>query len=585
MLRSTTTKISFHRLTALLLAGSLIFSMASCKPKTNPQEIQESFDAFTDEIFASDITENIINLHWTLAFPENFGITDYKMSLGDFSEEYEEESFEELRDMLKRLEGFDRTVLTEEQQLTYDIMKTYGEDTLKTEGFRLYYDYLSPTNGVQSYLPTLLAEYKFYKEQDVSDYLEILGLFPDYFADLISFATEQADAGFFMPDFEADKVIDQCQQFMADPDAHYMIDSFNLRLDETDFLSQEDKAVYREENEDLIKNTVIPAYGYLAEELGKLKGSAENDAGLYYFENGREFYELLVRDSTGSDKSVEEIEDTILNKMQEDMETIWNMSLDEETFDQMMECPVALEDPYEVLNLLKEGISKDFPVPDELPFEVNYVPASMEEYMNPAYYILPPIDYLENNVIYINNAHSTDDIEQFVTLAHEGFPGHLYQTTYFYGKNPSAIRKLFGFSGYTEGWGTYAEMYAYRLAGIDDDMILLNELNKSYSFALYCLADIGINYEGWTFEDTQSFLGLDEETCREVYEILVEEPALYLAYYGGYLEFMELREKAEDALGEQFDLKEFHTFLLDIGPAQFEIIEDRLDAWLDAHKR
>ena len=582
MLRSTATKISFHRLTALFLAGSLIFSMVSCKPKTNPQEIQESFDAFTDEIFASDITENIINLHWTLAFPENFGIKDYKMSLGDFSEEYEEESFEELRDMLKRLEGFDRNVLTGEQQLTYDIMKTYGEDTLKTEGFRLYYDYLSPTNGVQSYLPTLLAEYKFYKEQDVSDYLEILGLFPDYFADLISFATEQADAGFFMPDFEADKVIDQCRQFMADPDTHYMIDSFNLRLDETDFLSEEDKAVYREENERLIKDTVIPAYGYLAEELGKLKGSAENDAGLYYFENGREFYELLVRDSTGSDKSVEEIEDMILNKMQEDMETIWNMSLDVETFDQMMECPVALEDPYEVLNLLKEGISKDFPVPDELPFEVNYVPASMEEYMNPAYYILPPIDYLENNVIYINNAHSTDDIEQFVTLAHEGFPGHLYQTTYFYGKNPSAIRKLFGFSGYSEGWGTYAEMYAYRLAGIDDDMILLNELNKSYSFALYCLADIGINYEGWTFEDTQSFLGLDEETCREVYEILVEEPALYLAYYGGYLEFMELREKAEDALGEQFDLKKFHTFLLDIGPAQFEIIEDRLDGWLDA---
>lgn len=582
MLRSTTVKISFQRLTALMLAGSLILSMAACKPKTNPEEIQESFDAFTDEIFASDITENIINLHWTLAFPENFGIKDYKISLGDFSEEYEEESFGELRDMLKRLEGFDRKLLTEEQQLTYDIMKIYGEDTLKTEGFRLYYDYLSPTNGVQSYVPTLLAEYKFYKEQDVSDYLEILGLFPDYFADLISFATEQAEAGFFMPDFEADKVIDQCRQFMADPDTHYMIDSFNLRLDETDFLSEEDKAVYREENERLIKDTVIPAYGYLEEELGKLKGSAENDAGLYYFENGREFYELLVRDSTGSDKSVEEIEDMILNKMQEDMEAIWNMSLDAEAFDRMMECPVALEDPYEVLNLLKEGISKDFPVPDELPFEVNYVPASMEEYMNPAYYILPPIDYLENNVIYINNAHSTEDIEQFVTLAHEGFPGHLYQTTYFYGKNPSAIRKLFGFSGYTEGWGTYAEVYAYRLAGIDDDMILLNELNKSYTFALYCLADIGINYEGWTFEDTQSFLGLDEETCREVYEILVEEPALYLAYYGGYLEFVELREKAEDALGEQFDLKEFHTFLLDIGPAQFEIIENRLDTWLDA---
>ena len=582
MIRNTTAKVSFRRLTALLLAGSLIFSIAACKPKKSPQEIQESFDVFTNEIFISDITENIINLHWTLAFPENFGIEDYKISFGDFSEEYEEESFKELRDMLKKLDEFDRELLTEEQQLTYDIMRTYGEDTLKTKGFRLYYDYLSPTNGVQSYLPTLLTEYKFYKEQDVSDYLDALGLFPDYFADLIAFAKEQADAGFFMPDFEADKVIDQCQQFMADPETHYMIDSFNLRLDETDFLSEEDKVVYREENEHLIQDVVIPAYGYLAEELGKLKGSGKNDAGLYYFDKGREFYELLVRDSTGSDKSVKEIENMILDKMQTDLETIWNMALDGDAFDRMMDCPVELDDPYEVLNLLKDGIARDFPVPDELPFEVNYVPASMEEYMNPAYYILPPIDYLENNVIYINNAHSTDDIEQFVTLAHEGFPGHLYQTTYFYGKNPSAIRKLFGFSGYSEGWGTYAEVYAYRLAGIDDTMILLNELNKSYSFALYCLADIGINYEGWTFEDTQDFLGVDEETCREVYEILVEEPALYLAYYGGYLEFVELREKAEEALGEQFDLKEFHTFLLDVGPAQFEIIEDRLDKWLDA---
>ena len=582
MIRNTTAKVSFRRLTALLLAGSLIFSIAACKPKKSPEEIQESFDAFTDEIFISDVTENIVNLHWTLAFPENFGIEDYKISFGDFSEEYEEESFEELRNMLKRLQEFDRELLTEEQQLTYDIMRTYGEDTLKTKGFRLYYDYLSPTNGVQSYLPTLLTEYKFYKEQDVSDYLDALGLFPDYFADLIAFAKEQADAGFFMPDFEADKVIDQCQQFMADPENHYMIDSFNLRLDETDFLSEEDKVVYREENEHLIQDVVIPAYGYLAEELGKLKGSGKNDAGLYYFDKGREFYELLVRDSTGSDKSVKEIENMILDKMQTDLETIWNMALDGDAFDRMMDCPVELDDPYEVLNLLKDGIARDFPVPDELPFEVNYVPASMEEYMNPAYYILPPIDYLENNVIYINNAHSTDDIEQFVTLAHEGFPGHLYQTTYFYGKNPSAIRKLFGFSGYSEGWGTYAEVYAYRLAGIDDTMILLNELNKSYSFALYCLADIGINYEGWTFEDTQDFLGVDEETCREVYEILVEEPALYLAYYGGYLEFVELREKAEEALGEQFDLKEFHTFLLDVGPAQFEIIEDRLDKWLDA---
>lgn len=581
MKKKTTSRTLCRRSTALLLALSLmILPAAACKSGKKAEETQERFDAFTNEVFVSDITENIMNLHWTLAFPENYGIEDYEISFGSFSKEYEEESFRELRDMLKELKEFDYEQLTEDQKLIYDIMLTYGEDNLKTEKFRLYYDYLSPTNGVQSYLPTLLAEYKFYKKQDVADYLDTLRLFPEYFKDLMAFEQEQADNGFFMPDFEADKVIDQCLQFMEDPENHYLIDSFNLRLEETDFLTEEEKESYRAENEDLVRNTLIPAYGYLSDELAGLKGSSENDAGLCYFKDGREFYELLVRDSTGSDKSVKEFEDLIMTNLQNDLENIWNLSLEDDDFDRMMECPVDLSDPYTVLNLLKEGIAGDFPASGELPFKVSYVPASMEEYMNPAYYILPPVDYLENNAIYINNKHSSDDIEQFVTLAHEGFPGHLYQTTYFYGKNPSAIRKLFGFSGYSEGWGTYAEIYAYRLAGLDDKMVQLNELNKTYTLALYCLTDIGINYEGWTFEDTVEFLGVDEDTCREIYEIMVEEPALYLAYYGGYLEFTKLREKAEETLGEKFNLKDFHTFLLDIGPAQFEIIEDRMDEWM-----
>lgn len=582
MKKKTTSRTLCRRSTALLLALSLmILPAAACKSGKKAEETQERFDAFTNEVFVSDITENIMNLHWTLAFPENYGIDDYEISFGSFSKEYEEESFRELRDMLKELKEFDYEQLTEDQKLIYDIMLTYGEDNLKTEKFRLYYDYLSPTNGVQSYLPTLLAEYKFYKKQDVADYLDTLRLFPEYFKDLMAFEQEQADNGFFMPDFEADKVIDQCRQFMEDPENHYLIDSFNLRLEETDFLTEEEKESYRAENEDLVRNTLIPAYGYLSDELAGLKGSSENDAGLCYFEDGREFYELLVRDSTGSDKSVREFEDLIMTNLQNDLENIWNLSPEDDDFDRMMECPVDLSDPYTVLNLLKEGIAGDFPASGELPFKVSYVPASMEEYMNPAYYILPPVDYLENNAIYINNKHSSDDIEQFVTLAHEGFPGHLYQTTYFYGKNPSAIRKLFGFSGYSEGWGTYAEIYAYRLAGLDDKMVQLNELNKTYTLALYCLTDIGINYEGWTFEDTVEFLGVDEDTCREIYEIMVEEPALYLAYYGGYLEFTKLREKAEETLGEKFNLKDFHTFLLDIGPAQFEIIEDRMDEWMN----
>lgn len=587
---------SRKRMLALLLAFTLTFSLSGCVrlpipipgfggPESTAEDEQQRFEEFTNEIFLSEVTLNIINLHFTLAHPEVYGIGDYEVSLGSFSKEEDQESYDSIRDYIEELGEFDYDKLTPEQQLSYDIFLTYSRDALKHEGFRLYNNYLSPTTGMESYIPTLLAEYTFYSERDVQDYLEILHILPSYFEDLMEFEKEQSEAGFFMPDFEVDKVVEQCQQFIEDPENHYLIDSFNLRIEEAEFLDNSAKEEYKAENVRLMQESVFPAFDYLGKELEKLKGTGVNDRGLEAFENGRHFYELLVRESTGSDKSVEEIYDLILEQYYSVLEEILELTEDDkDIFNRMEDCPIDLTDPYMVLNYLKNKMAADFPTPEDLPFEVNYVPESMEEYTNPAYYILPPIDYLQNNIIYINQDHLTGGTEDFVTLAHEGFPGHLFQTTYFYGNNPDKIRKLFSFSGYTEGWGTYAEMYSYRLSEMDDAAIRLNELNKIYTFCLYCLSDIGVNYEGWTCEDTINFfysMGLDEETGRLIFETMVEDPALYLSYFLGYLEFMELKTEAENTLGEAFHLKEFHTFLLDIGPAQFEIIEQRMQAWME----
>lgn len=603
------------RLLAILLTLTLLFSVSGCrsvtvnkknetesvehettkkntddkkeKDKTSKEAKaeQKKFDDYMDEIFLDEIKLNIMNLHCTLAHPENYGIDDYEILLGDFSKEEDEKSYELSKKYMEELGKFDYDLLMSEQQFTYDILKTYLQDSVKYEDFRLYNNYMSPTNGVQSYLPTLLAEYVFYDKQDVEDYLDILESFPKFFEDLMGFEKEQSEEGFFMPDFEVDKVVDQCQEFIADPENHYMIDSFNTRIEKSDFLTAEDKESYKTANAALIKDTVIPAYQYIIDELPKFKGTCKNEGGLANYKNGKKYYEMLVRDSTGSDKSVEEIKEMIEEKSEADFKEVLNISVkNPEAFEHALDCPVDLSNPDKVLNDLKSGIKKDFPAAPDKPFTVNYVPSSMEKYTSPAYYILPPIDNLDNNIIYINQSLASNDIEDFVTLAHEGFPGHLYQTTYFYSSKPQNIRKLFSFSGYTEGWGTYSEIYAYSLAGMDDDAQRMNELNKTYSFAIYCLADIGINYEGWTYDETLDFLsdiGLGEEDSKEIYETMVEEPSLYLAYYVGYLEFMELREEAEHALGDDFSLKEFHTFLLETGPAQFELIHERLQDWIN----
>lgn len=609
---------SIIRFLAFLLTLTLLFSVAGCRSisvskkdsdnKTTEKETEETtkktsggketdknseeakaeqkkFEEYMDEIFRDEIKLNIMNLHCTLAHPENYGIDDYEIILGEFSEEEDEKSYELTRKYLKELKEFDYDLLTSEQQLTYDIFETYVEESLEYEDYRLYNNYMSPLNGMQSYIPTLLAEYVFYDKQDIEDYLDILESFPSFFEDLMGFEKEQSEAGFFMPDFEVDKIVDQCQEFIANPDTHYMIDSFNTRIEASDFLQAEEKENYKTANLSLIKDTVIPAYQYIIDELPKLKGTCKNEGGLAGYKNGKKYYEMLVRDSTGSDKSVEEIKEMIEEKYQADFKEILSLSVkDAEAFENMFDCPVDLSDPLKVLEDLKSGLSKDFPSAPDKPFTVNYVPSSMEKYTSPAYYILPPIDNLDNNVIYINKSLSSGDIEDFATLAHEGFPGHLYQTTYFYSTKPQNIRKLFSFSGYTEGWGTYAEIYSYSLSGTNKNIQRLNELNKTYTFAIYCLADIGINYEGWTYDDTLDFLsaiGISEEDSRTIYETMIEEPSLYLAYYVGYLEFMELREEAEKALGDDFSLKEFHTFILETGPAQFELIRERLQDWIN----
>jgi uncharacterized protein (DUF885 family) len=154
---------------------------------------------------------------------------------------------------------------------------------------------------------------------------------------------------------------------------------------------------------------------------------------------------------------------------------------------------------------------------------------------------------------------------------------------------PAAIRSLLNFGGYVEGWATYVEYYSYHLAGFRENVADFLEANMAANMALYCRLDMGIHYDGWSLSDTASYLknyGItDDSTIQLLYTTMIEEPALYPQYGIGYLEIMELKNTAKEALGDKFELKDFHTFLLDIGPAQFDIITDRLNIWIENQPR
>jgi uncharacterized protein (DUF885 family) len=234
--------------------------------------------------------------------------------------------------------------------------------------------------------------------------------------------------------------------------------------------------------------------------------------------------------------------------------------------------------PAALLAELRQKITTDFPVLPSVSCEVKYVHPSLQEYLSPAFYLTPAIDDYENNVIYINPSSDYDGLELFTTLAHEGYPGHLYQSVYFSSQEPDLLRNLLDVGGYTEGWATYVEMYAYDLWEEDPTYAAICQKNRSFTLGLASLLDIGIHLHGYTPEQVSAFLeklGFSSDTAQSLYNNILQSPANYLQYYVGYLDFCELRDTAK-AQQENFSLREFHRFVLETGPAPFDILNKYL---------
>ena len=495
-----------------------------------------------------------------------------------------------LENSLSALSHYHYEDLTDENKLTYDILKSYLQTAQKGAPYLLYEEPLGEITGIQAQLPVLLAEYPFHDIKDVDTYLSLLSCTPDYFNSLISFEKEKADSGLFIPDSTVDAVVDQCSSFVDMKDSNYLLTTFDERLSKIPGLSSTVKRNYQKKNQEMIANAVVPAYESLIDALLELRGSGKNKKGVCYFPNGKEYYSYVVERDTGSPRSVSEIKKLIHDQISSDLLSIQTLlSKDPELAsrpvsaeappdksDIFLQNQIDRNQPEQILTLLEQKSSAAFPAPPDVTAQVKYVPNAMEPYLSPAFYMVPAIDDQSENVIYINQSRNVDTLKLFTTLAHEGYPGHLYQTTYFAEKNTEPLRSIFNFSGYVEGWATYAEMCSYYLSPLPKDQAALFQKNGSLTLGLYAAADIGIHYDGWSVPDTVRFFSdygiKDTDAIQEIYNLILSDPGNYLKYYVGYLEFMELKKKAMKIDGDEFSQKNFHRAVLDVGPAPFDIV-------------
>lgn len=546
------------------------------------------FEAFTQEVFRNEVSGSSLTLHYSLAHPEKQGIRRKTASLGTVPTDMQN-TYKVYQQYEDKLKAFRYSHLSTENQMTLDSMLLYYHTEKSLGDNYLLQEPLGSSLGIQAQLPVLLAEYAFYEDRDISDYLNLLTTIRPYFQSIIKFEQKKSQAGFFMSDSTLDRILAQCSAFIRNPDENYMLDIFRKKISDYGKLSGPEQQTLILTHQNLMKTEVIPAYQELMTGLEALRDTGKNPRGLAYFKGGKSYYLYLLQSQTGTYVPVKEIEKRLSRQLSSEIGIVGNMLRQNPELLTTLNKGISFTEmkPAQILSSLQKKISSDFPPLEDVSFELKTVHDSMKDYLSPAFYLTPPMDTGTPNVIYINPSANYQGLELFTTLAHEGFPGHLYQTVSFERQNPSGIRNLLDTSGFAEGWATYVEPFAYEYAAdyiLDSsasDLARLAWLNRSINLCMYSLLDIEIHYNGWSQAESASFLkafGIEDSTViSEIYQYILETPGNYLKYYWGYLSLLDLRTAEQKRLGQDFDMKDFHRRVLKIGGVQFPVLEKYID--------
>lgn len=579
------------------------------------QRDEKRFTNLTAKLFAEEMAANTLNLHYTLADPQTFGIHEYEPTLVCYNPDSVLRGQARTENILSSLYSLHPEKLSQADAYLWRLLTRSLENSLALDGYPYYSEPLSPSSGAQAQLPILLAEYAFRCRRDVEDYLALLDQTDEYFASLLRFEQEKAAAGLIMPAAFLQSVREQCDTIVTsqalEEGNHFLQTTFQERLEpllQEGLITAQQAQHYLASNDRLLKTVMLPAYIALGDGLLLLEDDSVVPTGLASLPGGKAYYEQLLISETGSYRPVEEIAQMLAAQFSREYEEIKKIAGKYPEAAQSYDPGKASKFPYtdaaQMLLNLQQQMAADFPsIPaGRADATVKAVSENLEDYCAPAFYLSAPLDDTEDNVIYINRQKTPDGLELYTTLAHEGYPGHLYQTVYHnrsslnMGMRPA--RELLWYGGYQEGWAVYVEFRAYGYAarllqqdGQEEAAVaaLLEAHNRSLQLCLYSMIDILIHHEGASYSEIAKVLenmGItDSDAARSIYNYIVQEPCNYLKYYLGYLEILSLKEEAKKLWGNEYTDYRFHCFFLDCGPSDFTSLEEQLSARSSADSR
>ena len=570
-----------------------ICTVSSCS-FFNKELDPNTFNDYTKELLTPLIGNDEFTQHFLFKDPTSYGLSE----TGDISLPTPTVSNTLSKVLINLifsdLNNYNYDKLNFDQQMTYNIL-TNLVDSINDKTSEMSYldnNYLGSYLGYQAQLPLLLHEYKFYDINDVYNYFSFLDLVPDTFKAYVDFEIEKADEGFGMQNFVIDKVINQCNEFINDAENHFLIKTFEKRIEDL-ILPLNIKNELIETNRQKITGPLIEGYKYIKNNLPILYNKATNNLGLSYYKIGKEYYTYLFHNETGYDISISDAITYINNKVDENYQELNEIIKNNLDIQETAKNSSLLNTtPENQINLYKTLINKNFPKLNYDPnIIINYIDESMENHFSPAAFISSPIDSLENQYIYLNNSSIKDDYNYlYSTLAHEGLPGHLYQDVYFKSQDVNLIRKIIKNSGYAEGWATYAEIYSFSFVEGEDKIVAEYLKNENELLgALQCRLDMGIHYEGWDANDVLAYLntylnGYTIENATKILEQIIEIPTNSQIYFFTYFKITDMYDRTKSALGSNFNELDFHKQILDCGPIPLKYVEKVINQYIENNK-
>lgn len=571
----------------------------SASATATPEEMaaeQKAFAEFIDTEFKSAIEQSFFAMHIYYINPEESGINrdNVEVSFGTAPTDAEYEEGRAYYDEVgQKFAKFNRALLTSEQQVEYDAFKWELTITklLNDEKFDYYEQLFAPPNSLDANLVSYFSGWDVRHERDAQDTITLINSIPAYVESAITYAKEQQKRDLLMTSF--DEVIKNSQDVLDIGMESSVLAKILEQIDELG-LDQTKADEYKEGLSNAFRDSYLPSFQMIIDAMNEMKGGNNNLEGYAAFPYGSEYYSALLMYNTGTLDSTEDINDYLATKSDELLSDLFNVysnypkEVDKYYSGTMPK--TGFKTYEEILEANKTALLQDHPEVKNLEYHIE--DADPEERLDEknvaAYFLIPPLDGDRIQQMRVEPTGSdVESLDTYITVSHEGFPGHMYHYAYMYSNIESPYIKSLGIDAFVEGYAVYAQMEAMNyLDSMPEGYKELSRISTALSYADYSIADIGINYYGWSKDDVKTYFtdigySVDDSAAQDIFDYLRCSPCAYAPYGYGYLRIVDLRQLAEAELGSNFDLLAFNTALLTPGPVPFTIIERYINQYIN----